>query len=706
MTNEKILAEARDRFKKCQNFESQARNNWRADMRFGYGDSVNLYQWQSDTIDSRTASGKPCFTVNRTKNYCMQIVNDAKQNKAAVEVRAVGGGASFKAAEVLEGIVRHIEYISNAEAAYEQASHDQVFGGIGYWRIITDYSHDDSFDQEIYIRPIKDALSVYLDPYIQQADGSDAMFGFVFTTMDKKDFEKAFPRHKDAIGDLPFSMENDADDLKLREDRVRVCEYFRKTFEPDTLHYLQDGSTVKESVIEEMGLKDKLDELSVKQRDISVAKVEWYLIAGDKIVNQSTFPSQYIPIVRCVGQETLIDGVLDRIGHVRSLIDPQRSYNYYTSAGIEFVATQTKSPWLADVASIEGMEEYWRDANLKNYAVLPYKGRGDDGNEIEPPHRADPPTYASAFLDGMKVSASEMELTSAQPPASMGDTSNERSGKAVLERQRAAANSTYHFVNNLSSAIRHTGKILIDMIPRVYDTERTMKILAQDGSMQTVKLDPTAQQAHTPMPALDPESIDPQQIAAVLNPSVGEYDVVAEVGPQYATRRQEFVAATMDILAQNESLTPLIGDLVFANMDFPGAQEIAERMRRMVPPQATGVVDPQVEQLQKLLAQQHQLLQQMAQELQHAKWRTESIGYQKSIDAYEAETKRMEAVGKIDPMSLRPLIREMVSEMLGLPANAAIAMHMREDAQMQKETELIDRQIEEAMQPQQPPTPQ
>ncbi len=699
MSTEKILIEARERLRRCQSYESSARENWKADYRFGHGDSVNLYQWEGDSVDTRSTAGKPCFTVNETRNYCMQIVNDSKQNKAQIQIRAVGNGASFQAATILEGVCRHIEQISNAELCYEQGAYDQTFAGLGYWRIVTDYAHDDSFDQEIFIRPIKNTLSVFLDPYIQQIDGSDATFAFIVTEMDKDEFKRDYPRYKNQITDTPFGGGTEDYNMPLRENRVHVMEYFRKTADTDTLHMMPDGTTARESELVEKGMHPtKIN--SLDQRNVSRPKVEWYLIMGDQIIDQNEFPSQYIPIVRVIGTETVIDGELDRFGHVRGLRDSNRAYNYYTSAGIEFVANQTKSPWLADVRSIEGVEEYWRDSNIKAYAVLPYKGVADDGTPLGPPQRADPPVYASAFLDGMKVAQGEMQMASSQPPAVMGEQGNERSGKSIVERQRAAANSTYHFVNNLSTAIRFTGKIIIDMLPRVYDTKRVLKILAQDGAMQTIQVDPAAEQAHQPMQGLDGESFDPQQVAHVLNPSIGQYDVVAEVGPQYSTRREEFVSATMDILAQNESLTPLIGDLVFRNFDFPGASQIADRMRRMVPPQALGTTDPHIQQLQQQLAQQHGVIVNLAHELQMAKNKAESVAFMKDIDLMRAVTERMKVFGGIDEQAMRPLIREEVSKLIGIPVNAAIAMHLKEDALMTQDTAMLVQQATQAAQAQ------
>lgn len=650
-------------------------------MRFAYGDSVNLNQWTGDTVDARTAQGKPCFTINRTRTYINSLIGDAINNKAQIEVRPVGNGASFEAAEVLEGICRHIEYISQSQLAYEKAVHDQITAGIGYWRVTTDYSDKASFDQDIFIKPL-DALSVYQDPFHIMPDGSDCEYTFVFTDVDKREFAKLYPKFRNVTnGEAPLGAE-DLDHFWENDDRMRICEYFRRIHEEDTLHVLDDGQIARESDAKELGMLDQVRARSQKSRDIVVPKVEWYLICGNAVADSNTWPGRYIPIVRCVGSEVTIDGEMDRMGLTRSMIDSQRSLNYYVSAGIEYVAAQSKSPWVAPVEAISGVEEYWRDSNIKNFAVLPYNARGDDGQEIAPPARADPPVYASAFLDGAKVATEEMELVSGMPPAMMGDTSNERSGKAVVQRQRSAQNTTAYFVNNLASAIRFTGKILIDLIPHIYDTERTIKILAQDGTLQTISINPNQPNAYQPMQGLDGESLSPDQVAAALNPAVGEYDCIAEVGPQFSSRREEFVSAIMDILAQNESLTPLIGDLAFRHMDFPGAMEIADRMRRMVPPQALGTVDPQVQQLQTQLAAQHQVITQLQQEVIMAKNKAESIAFQKEVDVYKAVTERVAQLGKIDPNSIRPLIREEVSKAIGIPANSAIAMHMHEDAVM------------------------
>lgn len=677
-----ILAEFHSRFQHCQDWESSARTHWLDDYRFGHADAYNLYAWENGMVDARGNAGKPCFTVNRTEKYCNVIVNEARQNRASIKIRPIGSGSTFKSAEILQGICSHVEYQSNAQAAYMHAVEEQVFSGIGYWRVTTDYAHDASFDQEVFIRPL-DALAVFLDPDIEQFDGSDANFGFVFTTMDRKAFDKAFPKFKGMTGGPPGGIQPESLDWQNRnhKDTVIISEYYRRIMETDTLHALQDGGTIRESKAKEVGLLDKLESQSVAQREIEVPRVEWFKIVGSKIVERTDWPGRYIPIVRCVGTETTIDGILDRAGHTRSLLDPQKAYNYYTSAGVEYVALQTKSPWIAPAAAMEGYETYYKNSNTSNTSVIPYKHKDSDGETLAPPQRSEPPVYAGAFLDGMKVAIQEMEMASGQTEAAMGETSQERSGVAVRERTRNSLTSTYHFSAHFADAIRFTGRILIDLIPKVYDSERVLKIMMPDGTPQTIKVDPNAPAAHTPVQALDPESIDPQQVAAIYNPNLGEYDCIAESGPQFTTLKQEAVSALGDILAQNEALSPYVADLMFKNMDFPGSQEIAQRLRRIVPPQALGIVDPQVQELQKLLSQQHQLMLAQSQTIEQLKNKQDLELLQKQIDQYKAESERMKVVGAIDPESLKPIIRQLVSEALGTPINPLIHAHALEAAQ-------------------------
>jgi hypothetical protein len=389
-----------------------------------------------------------------------------------------------------------------------------------------------------------------------------------------------------------------------------------------------------------------------RTRDLTGAKIEWFQIIGDKIVDRNTWPGVYIPIVRVVGEETVIEGQLDRKGHTRSLKDPQRQYNFWSSGAAEFVALQSKSPYVAPVRAIEGLENYWENANTENFAVLPYNDIDDDGQEIAKPQRSEPPVMAPAFVAGMQVARQELMEVSGQYQAEMGAPSNEKSGIAIQERQRQGDNATYHFIDHLAIAIRFTGKILIDLIPKIYDTPRIVRMLGEDGSGEPVQLDPQAKQAYQ-----EQVNRQGQVVAKIFNPNVGRYDVQADIGPDYGTKRQEAFNALTQIVMRDEQLMMIIGDLVFKAADFPMSDEVAERLARMIPAQALGGPSPEVVNLQTQLGQCQAALEGAIKQLAEEK---RKVG----VETYKAVTDRI-AVGKdIDPMALVPAIHAAIVQAL------------------------------------------
>lgn len=644
--DDKILAEGKRRFHECETWESDFRKAFLDDVKFANADSINMYAWPNDIRRNRDIDERPCLTVNKTHQHCLLIQNDAKKNKAGIKVRPVGGEATFESAMALEDVIRHIEYVSNAQTAYDKATEFQVQGGIGYWRVITDYvSQDistDAFDQEIYIRPIKDPLNVFLDPDIQEADGSDARYGFVFDTMPKEVFRRKYPKFKYVPGS---SVLGSTGDNWITEDHVRVAEYYRKVEDKKTIIAYVDPQT-GEPIIKPLEEVPKplrkllMSEPSTKTRQITETKIEWYLLAGDEIIERNIWPGKYIPIVRVIGEETIIDGSLDRKGHVRALRDPQRIYNYWTSSAVEFVALQSKAPFVGAAKAIEGYETYWENANRVNYSILPYNNIDDDGNAIPPPARDQPPVMADAYVKGMQVAANEMMMVSGQYQAIMGAQSNETSGKAINERQRQGETATYHYIDNLAIGIRFTGKILLDLIPKIYDTPRIIHIMAEDGSQNTVMVDPKMAQAHQ----VKKDKVS-NQVQRLFNPNVGKYDVESDVGPSYGTKRQEAFNAFTQIAAQSPEMMMLVGDLMFKAADFPGADEIAERLHRMVPGQALGTeAPPQLKQMQATLQNMQQFTGKLLETINEQKLELKRREATTEVDTYKAITDRLKAL--------------------------------------------------------------
>lgn len=681
--DDRIVAEAQRRFKQCENWESAARKLFLDDIKFANADSINGWQWPQDIRLNREFDERPCLTINKTRQHCLQIINDAKQNKPRAAVRPVGNGATYEAAQVYEGIFRHIEYISNATVAYDTATSFQVQGGIGYWRIVTDYLGNDNFDQEIFIRRVKDPLTVYLDPDINEVDGSDARFAFIFDDMPLDEFRNAYPEYRDlgakqALGNM---------DGWIDKEHIRVAEYYRRTENVDQLISFTDPRTGEQKLLRRGDIPDEIiqpviDNPSTKTREIKTWKVEWFLIVGDEIAEKRDWAGMYIPVVRVIGEETIINGQLDRKGHTRALRDPQRIYNYWSSAAVEHVALQSKTPFVADARATENLETYWETANTVNYSVLPYNGVDDEGNPIPAPERAQPPVMATAYVQGMQISQQEMSMVSGQYDASFGEKSQEVSGVAIQERQRKGDNANYHFIDNLAIGIRFTGKILIDLIPKIYDTPRVLRIIGEDGEESHIQLDPNAAQAYQDQ---SPEqSIDPKQaktmaaVQAIFNPKVGRYDVEADIGPAYATRRQEAFNAISQIMSQAPETMTLIGDLLFRAADFPMAGEIAERMERMVPPQAKGEgVPPAVMQLQQQLSQTQQIIADMTQELGEERLRLKAKEAQKDIDSYDAITKRMSVLLKeqLNPKDIASMLHDLMVEEHKATLNKDVAEH-------------------------------
>ena len=670
-----VMKEARARFLRCQEWEADSRVLFVEDRKFANADSDNGWQWDDIDYNGRKDSHRPCLTINKTRQHNLQIINDARQNKPAINIRPVSNGATYQAAQVYQAIVRHIEYISNAQSVYDRATVFQVEAGIGFWRVCTDYADDESLDQEIFIRPVKDPLSVYMDPDILEADGSDARYCFIFDDMPHDEVAAKFPQFKDAIPTQDAVGEGSA---WLNKDHCRVAEYFRKTEYNDELISYMDTESGDRKVVRKSAMPDAVVEglkadPDTRTRDATGTTIEWYMIIGGKVVEKKAWPGLYIPIVRIIGEETVIDGKLDRKGHTRAMKDCQRQYNFWTSGAAEFVALQTKSPFVGSVRSIEGLEKYWETANTESHAILPYNDVGEDGQEIRAPARSDPPVMAPAYVSGMQIARQELMEVSGQYQAEMGAPSNERSGKAIQERQRQGDNATYHFIDHLSIGIRFTGKIVLDLIPHIYDTPRIMQLLNEDGSTGEVNLDPQAKQAYS-----DEKDERGQAVQRIFNPNIGKYDVQADTGPDYGTKRQEAFNAIMDLMKSSPEVMQIAGDLLFQSADFPLADELAERFRRMVPAQALGGQNPELQQAQQQIQQMQGVIQQGAKLLEDEK---NKVG----VEAYKAETARL-ALGKdVDPMSLMPVIHAAIlSAMQSSPIMQAQQQQMQDQQQLQQ----------------------
>ena len=690
-----IVLQAHKDFKTGEDYEAEYRLRADYDYKFAHGDTHNKYQWDSDVVLSRELEDKPILTINKVQQHNLLIINDSKQNKSDIRVRPVSDEASFEGAQMYQELIYHINYISSSENVYDKAIEWQVEAGKGYWKVITKPLGPRTFDQEIYIVQIKKPNSVYMDPDTVEPDKSDARWAIEFEDIDKELFKKENPDFADIGG---TSILGNSSVGWITKDKIRQANYYKKEEKPEVLvSFLNVKGEREEGYLSELNEDGREYYKTVKnnpesrERDVVTDNITIYKIAGDRVIKKTPWLGSTIPIVALPGVETVIDDVYDCCGHTRALINAQQMYNYNTSANIEYGAMQTKSPYIAPALAIEGYEEYYKTANSKNHSYLPYNQYDDEGNKLDAPQRAGVPQVGMAYVESMKIAQNEMMMASGQWQSQVGENENAKSGVAINARQRQGDRATYHFIDNQAIAIRRTGKILIDLIPKVYDTKRIIKIIGRDGTKKHITIDPNAIDGYTQQENLNRDKDVGKQIQQfIFNPNFGTYDILSDTGPSYATKRQEAANALGQIAAQNKEFLQVGGDIYFGMLDFEDADVLAERYRRTMPPNITGdAPSPQTEQLMHQASDKIQQLQQavavLSQKLED-KTLDQSIDIRKieleekkvSVEQqrldYDSETKRVTALGNAGPgisvEQIQPVLKELLR---GMIANGELA---------------------------------
>lgn len=677
MTNKDkdLVAKAHKTFSQCEEEESENRRLWKEDLRFANGDSDNGYQWDAALAKARAAEKMPCLTINKIKQHNLQITNDAKKNRASPKVIAVDNGADKETADIFNGIIRHIEAQSCADIAYSTAFEFAVDAGLGYWRIVTDYADDISNDQEIFIESIGNPLNVFIYGN-KRSDGADACGAFVFEDMKKHVFESKYPE-ANSTKDTWDSLDNGW----RSEDTVRVCEWFYAKDVTDSLIDPGDGNLVLKSEAE--GIEGE------EVRKVKRKQIKWCLIAGDKVLETKDWPGKYIPIVRVVGEERVIDGKVVRKSHTRGMKDAQRMYNFWTSSAAAHVSAQGKTPWVGAAESFAGYEAFWETANTTTHAYLPFNHKDQEGEPLPQPQKAQPPTMAQAYIQGMQIASDEMQAASGQYDAQLGENANQQSGRALNALQRKGDNATFHFTDSADNARRYTAMILIDLIPKIYDTARVVRMLGEDGTDDKAELDPE-------QPEASREEQDPLngKIKSIYNLGVGRYDVIPASGANYATKRAEAADGMIMMVQANPALWQTHGDLIAKSQDWPFSDEFAERSRKTLPPGLIDDEDGQEEippQVQQQLQQQEQQIQQMDAAIQKMMDELESKDFEREkleIDRYKAETDRLKAV----------------MPMLSPAQSQAVTMQALDDLQT-PDTIAEEMEMEQSLQPQGEPMP-
>lgn len=575
-----IHATAVTRFNRVEDKERGQRRLSVEDIRFAQTEDG---QWDEDAKKKR--AGRPRFTINRIAGAIDQLIGDQRQNRTDIKIRPVSGGASEEVAKIMTGLIRNIESTSKASNAYDTAFDEVVNGGYGGWRVITEFNDDDAFDQDIKIKPIQTATtSLWFDDAAKEYDKRDAMWAFFTVDMDRDEHKRKFPNS----GATEWSQDQFnrlGCNTWVDDNSLRVAEYWVKTPITKNIALMSDGRVI--DIDEEADVMDELSKQGitiVKQRKAKSHKVEMYLMDGAGVLSgPNEWAGKFIPLIPMYGRQAFIEDETFTRGIVRFGKDAQRIYNYTTSSVIETSALTPKDPIWVTGAQVKGHEDKFRNFNTQNSPFMFYNS--DSKAPGAPQRGGAPAVQASALQQIQQASMDLYHVTGMQPP-SLGANPELKSGKAIQAQERLGDRGSYIFSDNLVKSQEYTAEILIDLIPRIIDTQRQMRVVAQDGESEEV--------------FVNQEVLDEQTGKTVLvnDLSMGKYDVVAESGPAFATQRQESAAQIIELIGSSPQFEALAMDLVAKDLPILESKELTKRVRKQMI--ISGVVEPTEQEVKDL----------------------------------------------------------------------------------------------------------
>ncbi len=626
-TEDDILKDAKEAFTLVSDHEQANRLLAEKDLRFSrLGD-----QWEPDVLRQREEQGRPALTINKLPAYIRQVVNDARLNKPAMRASPVDSGADVATAQVINGLIRSIEQNSSADIAYDTAADFAVTMGWGYIRVDIDWSNDDTFEKDIKIDRVPNPFAVFGDPYSEAADSSDWNSAFLVKMLSKARFER---EHKGAERvDWDMTGYTKLDHAWFDGESVMVAEHWLREEVPRKILLMSDGSVIGAKVYELNRDVFEIAGIGVQQeREVKSYKITHYLMTGVEVLTTTEWAGHYIPIVPVYGEEINIEGERFFRSLIRDATDAQRMFNYWRTATTELVALAPKAPFLGPEDAFTGTDaRKWETANVESHSFLAYSG------EVPPVRTAFAGIPAGALQEALNAS-DDMKSIMGLHDASLGARSNETSGVAIKARQREGDVSTFHFQDNLNRAIRHCGRVVLDLIPHVYTGRRIIRALGQDGTSEDVQLGEEAVQE-------DPRA----GIKGIYNLTVGKYDLAIHAGPSFTTAREEAATQMMELLRIFPAAAPIIGDLLVKNLDWPGADEISERLKAMLPPALQGEQgeeDPRLAQATQMIQQLQGAIEQLKQDKSIEQFAASIKAFEADSKAFDSETKRIAALAK------------------------------------------------------------
>lgn len=639
-----ILKEAQEAYEKCSEHNAHNARDFEDDIDFALLEN----QWPEAIRRQRELDGRPTLTSSMLAPMIRQVVNDARQNKPGITVHPVDSDADPETAEIYNGLIRNIEQTSHADVAYDTALEHAVAGGFGYLRINTAYTSDDTFDQDIVIERVSNPLSITPDCYSTAADSSDWNTCFVTDVLAKSQFEKQY-KGADAVNWKDGGYESLTAPW-LDGDNVMIAEYWTRDEVKRKIVQLSDGQVMAED--EYKAEKDLFDALGIsvmgQGREVRSHKVTQRIMTGAEVLETINWAGRYIPIVPVYGSEVNLKGKRYFRSMIRSAKDAQQMRNYWRSTTTELGALQSKAPFIGRKGTFATDAQKWATANTANHAFIEYDG-------ADAPVRQPFAGVPAGAMQEMLTASDDIKAIVGIYDASLGARSNETSGVAINARDRQADTGTFHFIDNLSRAIRHAGAILIDLIPQVYSVPRVVRIIGKDGTPDMATVNQPFQQPVTGddgKPAVDPQTGQVQTIEKIYDLTAGKYDLVVKAGPSFASQREEFFSMASDLIRAYPAAAQVLAGPMMKAYDMPDSDEIAKKIEAMSQPQQLPPeVQQGIQQLQQHAQQTSQALQQaqaqmqeLANENAQLKAKNDLEARKLEIQAFDAQTKRMQAL--------------------------------------------------------------
>ena len=618
--SDKLLKEAKDRLSYCINEENTARTEALEDLRFVHGD-----QWDENVFRDRIAEQRPTLTINRTMAFCNSVIGDQRMSKPTVKTIAVDSSADPETAKIFDGLIMAIGYDSNSDDAIDTGFASCVHCGYGAWRFKTFYE-EMSFNQKVAWERIQNPFSVYCDPSAKELDKSDADYWFITEFYTESVFEEKWPKAQknfnvdSGTGDRTSMWTESGSDNGQK--KIRVAEYWYKVHKTRKIYLLKNGDVIDQNEYETFEGEWDI----VNEREEEYTEIEMCIFSGAEILEKPAkwVSGKYFPIVMVLGPEMAVDGDVRYRSLFHHMKDSARQLNYQASAATEAIGRSPKAPFLATAAQVAGHKQMWKNMNNQNTPYLLYTHVAG----VPAPARVDFVPVPAGIIEARNAAIDDMKAITGIYDASLGRRSQEVSGRAIRERRHGSDIATYQFVGNLARAIKLSGKILIDIIPKIYDTERLLRLRGEDGKEKEVTVNEVVYDVE-------------ENIERVLNDlTIGKYDIRINVGPSYQTQRQEAADSMLDFIRAVPNAGQITGDLVAEAQDWPNADEFAERLRKALPPELIKNDDdepPQPDPIQQQAMQMEQMKLEAQQAESQAKVATAQANAEKAKLAVQKE---------------------------------------------------------------------